>query len=91
MPHSVTRRDTAEPQAEPEHARTDEVFQPLTAAIISPSHTATGPDPFLLDSGLATISAIWRAVDAAEFENEDTATTTRDGQDRSTEASQPGL
>ena len=91
MPDSVNRRHTAEAQGEPELARADEVFQPLTAAIISPSHKATGPDPFLLDSGLATVSAIWQVVDAAEFDNEDTAITTPDGRDGSTESSQPGL
>jgi hypothetical protein len=92
MPDSPTSRPTAERQGEPELARTDEVFQPLTAAIISPSHQATGPDPFLLDSGLATVSAIWRVVQAAEFENEDTAVTPmheRHGRDRSTDSSQP--
>jgi len=70
----------------------DEVFQPLTAAIISPSHEATGPDPFLVGNGSATISAIWRVVHAAEFDNEDTAVTPpheRRGEDRTTESSQP--
>jgi hypothetical protein len=87
---SLPIRPTAE--LEGERARTDEVFQPLTAAIISPSHQATGPDPFLLDRGLATVSAIWRVVQAAEFENEDTDVTPRrdrGSQDRSTESSQP--
>lgn len=91
MPDSPTRRNNAEPQGEPPEENHD-VFQPVTAAIISPSHQATGPDPFLLDRGLATVSAIWRVVQAAEFENEDTDVTPRHdrgSQDRSTELSQP--